>query len=399
MRLPLARPYVELLRQPQIARLLGCGLLAGMPTGMQPLAILLLAREATGSYGEASVVVAGSAIGLAVISPLRGRAVDRRGAGRVLPGFALAFTGAVGALIAAAEAGAPTFALAALALACGGTTPPVNATVRTLLADWVQGENLQTAFGLMTLMGEVSFLVGPAIVGGLVAVASPAAALAAMVAFVVIGTLGVASARAAREHAGAPAPLGRLAALAGSGIRVVLFSAIFWGATFGGLDVALPAFADERGSAATGGVLLTVLSLGVMIGTFVYGTRTSERPVARRLVLSNAVAAATFAPLALATEVSQLAALVFVVGLALAPPTVCTWLLLTHVSSPVARTEAATWLTTSIAGGAAIGATATGAIVDAAGARTALLTAFGSSALGFVALALLEPKITPPVAA
>jgi MFS family permease len=180
---------------------------------------------------------------------------------------------------------------------------------------------------------------------------------------------------------------------------VLLATMVGWGATFGALDVALPAFADERGSAAAGGVLLSVLSVGVATGTFLYGTRSSDRPIERRLVLTTGVGAASFAPLALATETWQLAALVFVVGVAVAAPTVCTWLVVSRVDEPGTRAEAATWISSAGAVGAAIGATATGAIVDAVGARTALLAAFVSSGLGFVALVLQEHKLEPAVAA
>src|SRR4051794_41812428 len=95
-----------------------------MPAGMQPLGMLLLAREVTGSYGQASIVVAGTAIGTATISPLRGKAVDRRGPSRVLPGFAAAYAVAVAAVIAAAELGAPTAGPAPLGPALGGAAGP-----------------------------------------------------------------------------------------------------------------------------------------------------------------------------------------------------------------------------------------------------------------------------------
>jgi predicted MFS family arabinose efflux permease len=220
-----------------------------------------------------------------------------------------------------------------------------------------------------------------------------------MVAFTTTGTIGFATSRTARGHHGTPSPRGRFTILATPGMRIVLASTVTWGATFGGLDVSLPAFADERGSAATGGVLLTVLSLGVAIGTFVYGTRRSDRPVERRLLIASGVGAATFAPLALASETWQLALLVFVTGLAIAPPTVCTWLILAQVAPPSARTEAGTWISSAVAVGVAIGATAVGAIVDTVGARTALLAAFASSSLGVVILLLRERELRPAVAA
>jgi hypothetical protein len=53
---------------------------------------------------EASLLVAGTAVGMAAISPLRGRAVDRHGAGPVLPAFMLAYTAAIAALIVAGAA-------------------------------------------------------------------------------------------------------------------------------------------------------------------------------------------------------------------------------------------------------------------------------------------------------
>jgi predicted MFS family arabinose efflux permease len=370
-----------------------------MPVGMQPLGILLLAREATGSYGRASLVVAGAAVGQATISPLRGRAVDRRGAARVLPGFAVAFAIAVGALIAAAELGAPTVVLAALAVACGGSVPPVGATMRTLLAERLGTDAMQTAMSVQTLAGEASFLLGPAIVGLCVALASPELALALMAVFVIVGTLGFATSSAARGHAGLPPAGGRLAVLRSPGMRTLMVVTVLWGATFGALDVALPAFADERGSAAAGGALLTALSIGVAVGTLAYGTRTSDRPLERRYVLAAAIAAASFALLPLAMVTWELGAILFLVGMALAPPTVCLWLVLGSVAPPQARTEATTWVSSGVAVGAAVGAVSAGPIVDAAGARTALLAAFVSSSLAALTSLVRQHSLRPGAAA
>jgi MFS family permease len=395
----LVAPYARLLRLPHIPRLVFCGLLATMPAGMSPLALLLLARDATGSYGQASIVVAGTAIGTATISPLRGKAVDRRGAARVLPGFALAYAGAVGAVIAAAELNAPTAVLALLAFAYGGLAPPVGATLRTLIADGVPSDGQQAAFGLLTLMSEASYLTGPIIVAALVTVGSPGVALAVMAALVTIGTLGFATSPTTRRLGGSEAEPGRFAVLASPAMRVVLASVLLWGVTFGGLDVSLPAFADERGSAATGGVLLTVLSAGVALGTFVYGSRQSARPVERRLVLATAVGAATFAPLALATEVWQLALLVLVTGIGVAAPTVCIWLALAQAAPERAKTEAATWITSAGSVGIAIGATVVGAVVDAFDARAAFLAAFASASIGVVVVLAGEGRLRPAVAA
>jgi MFS family permease len=391
-------PYARLLRLPHFPRLVACGVLATMPAGMQPLGMLLLAREATGSYGQASIVVAGTAIGMATMAPLRGKAVDRRGAARVVPRFAALYAAAIAAIIVAAEVGAPTAVLALLGFAAGSTPPPVGATLRTIAAEHVPTGDQQAAFGLLTLMNEACFLTGPIIVAGLVTIASPAVALAVMAVSVTVGALGFATSAPARRLRGTDAEPGRFAVLASPAMRVILASVLLWGVAFGGLDVSLPAFADERGSAATGGVLLTVLSAGVALGTFVYGARQSTRPVERRLVLTCGVGATTFLPLPLATEVWQLALLVFVVGIGVAAPTVCTWLALAKAAPERARTEAFSWITSAGSVGVAIGATAVGAIVDAADARTAFVVAFAASAIGFVVVWAGEGSFKPAVA-
>ena len=46
-----------------------------------------------------------------------------------------------------------------------------------------------------------------------------------------------------------------------------------FGIAFGVVQVAVPAFTLERGSASAGGVLLACLSLGSLIGGVVYGSR------------------------------------------------------------------------------------------------------------------------------
>ena len=46
-----------------------------------------------------------------------------------------------------------------------------------------------------------------------------------------------------------------------------------FGTSIGIVQVLLPAFADERGSAEAGGLLLALLSAGSLLGGLVYGAR------------------------------------------------------------------------------------------------------------------------------
>ena len=71
--------YRSVLSVPGAARLFATALVARLPQGMAPLAVLLLVRGATHSYAAAGLAVGASALATAVCAPLLGRQVDHRG--------------------------------------------------------------------------------------------------------------------------------------------------------------------------------------------------------------------------------------------------------------------------------------------------------------------------------
>ena len=56
-------------------------------------------------------------------------------------------------------------------------------------------------------------------------------------------------------------------------MRALLTVLLAFGVAVGIVQVAVPAFADAHGSAATGGLLLAALSAGNLTGGLVYGAR------------------------------------------------------------------------------------------------------------------------------
>ena len=95
------RIYLDVLRVPSVTRLLLSAVVGRMPTGMAGLAIVLLVREAGGSYAVAGMVAVAYSAALAVTSPLLGRLVDRVGQTRVLAGCGAASALSFGALAVA----------------------------------------------------------------------------------------------------------------------------------------------------------------------------------------------------------------------------------------------------------------------------------------------------------
>ena len=128
------RIYLDVLRTPFVTRLLSSAVVGRMPTAMAGLALVLLVREAGGSYAVAGLVAGTYSVALALTSPLLGRLVDRVGQTRVLVGCAVASALGFGAL-AAAGGHVPPVALAGLAALAGASIPPVGACMRALWSD------------------------------------------------------------------------------------------------------------------------------------------------------------------------------------------------------------------------------------------------------------------------
>ena len=124
---------------------------------------------------------------------------------------------------------------------------------------------------------------------------------------------------ASRRWRGTRHEVGWLGPLAAPGMRTVFPVMATFGTALGAVQVAVPAFADEHGSAASGGVLLAGLSIGSMAGGFIYGARTWPGRPGARLVVTLLGAAVTFALLALAGSRPALALLLVLVGLLAGP--------------------------------------------------------------------------------
>ncbi|MCW2858312.1 MAG: major facilitator superfamily 1, partial [Actinoallomurus sp.] len=95
------RAYLDFLRRPYAARLLGGTLLGRLPNGMGPLAIVLFARAHGGGYTLAGVLSALYGLAMAVGQPVLGRAMDRFGQPRILATAAVAAAAGFAALAVA----------------------------------------------------------------------------------------------------------------------------------------------------------------------------------------------------------------------------------------------------------------------------------------------------------
>jgi MFS family permease len=365
-------------RVPAVASSLG-----SLPIGMAILAILLLAREATGSFGVAGRVVGAFGLANALGAVAQGRLMDRHGQARVLRVAAAGHLAALVALVIAAERSAPAWVLAAVAAVAGVTLPQVPAAMRSLWNQLVDDpERRQTAYALVTIAFEVALMVAPVIVAGLVAAFSPGVAVLASAAVATAGALVFAATPASKTWRGETHEVGWLGPLVAPAMRVVFLVVAAFGTALGVLQVAVPAFAAEHGSAETGGLLLGALSAGSLAGGLVYGSRSWPGSPAARLPVLMVALAAALALLAVAERPVTLAALLLVAGLLVAPVAVVGSTLIDTAAPPGTATEAFAVMIMGIVAGNAAGNALGGALVDAASFSAAVLCAGGVAVLG-----------------
>jgi MFS family permease len=158
--------------------------------------------------------------------------------------------------------------------------------------------------------------------------------------------------------------------------------------SFGVLEVALTAFAEEEGSRGAVGPLITIWSIGSLVGGLAYGARTWASPPARRFVILTGLLGLGAAPLPFAESLVAMAIFLFGTGLALAPLGATEYALIGALSPEGTATEGYSWLIVANTTGSAVGAFAAGLLIDHASVDWALASASITCGLGLlVALA------------
>ena len=293
-----------------------------MPIGMFGLAILLLAQDATGSFAVAGRVVGAFGIGNALGAVAQGRLMDRLGQTRVLRTAAVAHALGLRRAGGGGARGRGTGWLYASAAAGGLALPQLPAAMRSLWSTLARDqEQRETAYAMVSIVFEIAVLTAPAltaaiVVGGLARGRGRGRAAT----FSAGGALAFSFTRASLAWRGEPHDVGWLGPLAAPGMRTVMLVLGAFGTAVGVVQVLLPAFADERGSAETGGLYLALLSAGSLAGGLVYGARSWPGSPVRRLPVLLLALGGGFALLAAASAPAVLAVLLVALRAACSRP-------------------------------------------------------------------------------
>ncbi len=337
-------------------------------SSMAALAIVLLVAAKTGSFTRAGLAVAVWTIGAGISNGPKGRALDRFGDRAVLPGTAVGFLACMSGMCVLPPASGWFMAVTALA---GITLPPIQSSIRALLGRLPTESQRAAAYAADATTQEISYMAGPAIAAGLAAWLGSWSALVGSGLLAVVGSVLLANAAGHLEHRER-----------GASHRSRLWAAL-WPLLVAGfllvaglqiIELVVIAHARLEGHAAASGVLISLWSLGSLIGGTVIGPSVSREGKNHLPVLVLATSAG-FALLALAAGLYVLVVLLMVGGVAIAP-TMAALNARTARLVPKARAaEAFGWMGTAFLAGGAAGAALGGATVEHLGVSAGYLAA------------------------
>jgi MFS family permease len=362
---------------PQVGALATASVVARLPFGMGGISLVIFVHARTGSFGVAGLITGVFTLAFALAGPLLGRQIDRRGPRPVLAPAALVSALGLVAVAVIGEGSAATLPLAIAAAVAGASVPPVSGVVRRTWPALIPREDLTTAYLFDSVLIEVVFLCGPLLTGILAAAVDPVAPLFVGAAFVLFGTAWFLLVPVVRAERPSGIRSGnRAGALAAPAVRYITLAGLPIGASFGALDVSLPAFGAAHGSSALGGLFAASLSVGSMLGAVVFGLVASRLGMLREASLRLAVyQPLVIAPLLLAGSPAMLVPLAVLAG-SFAAPMLTLRSRVAELTMPDGTgTETFTWLLLTVMVGASASSAIAGPLIQVGGWRLGVLLA------------------------
>ena len=400
-----APPAGRFARLPHLAgrSFIPLGLFARLPLAMLTVGTLTLVTSASGSYAAGGLAAGAVGIGAALGAPAFGALADRHGQRPVLLVAAvlnaLAVLGLLGAAWLAAEGALPAAQVVAAFLA-GATCPQVGPLARVR---WIaltsrnngkdNGRDLDTALSYEGTADELTFVLGPALVGILASLVAPWLPLA----LAVVMTLTLVPAFAVHPTQKA-VPLkrggGARAARIPAAVALPVLAMVAMGTFFGSTQTALSSFSASFATSELAGLLYAVMGLSSAAAALsvAYWPR-SFKPVAR-WVVSAALMAGLALLLVVPDSLGGMVAVLLVLGLPVGPVMVSVFTIGGMVGPAERLGTVMTALASGIVAGTALGAFLAGQLAQTQGYTAAFVVPVVAAAcllvLGVATAALLR---------
>ena len=278
--------YARVIHVPGVAPALFSVYVSALPLGMLNLALLLFARERTGSIEVGAVVIAGFGLGNAVGLIAQGKFLDR-GAARLTIGLTgLLCTCTLVASTLCPPPSVPTPFYIALVVIAGASVPAVTTFVRSSLPVLVTdaGERA-SAYALLAVLFQAALATGPLLVACALLVAGPRTAILGAAGAVLAATAAcLLSANRFRTPPRGSSTRGEGRGRSSAGLRTVVSVGAWVGTATGLTSVAVPAAAIAHGQPAISGFAFGALAIGDLCGGVLVGGRLGRAlPAAARL--------------------------------------------------------------------------------------------------------------------
>jgi MFS family permease len=376
--------YTELFRVPGLRSALAASVVGRIPIGVATLAILLFLQARTGSFAMAGLAAALYVLGLAIVAPFLGRAIDRIGPRPVLAAGAVIYPAMLLSLVLLTLYSEGHTWVALAAFLAGASFPPITICMRTLYPRLLpEAGLLQSAYSVDSALVEFIFIVGPALVAAFVAAGIPVGAIVFSAVCAAAGNILFLRAPAVREWQVHPASGRRslLGPLRNRPLRALFAATVLYSVAFGLYEMAVIALAANRGEPAAAGVILALASVGSTAGALAYGAREWAMPVQRQFLLAVALMCAGLIVLAPISNVHLFAFATVIACAPMAPVIAAQSVLVSRLSPRDTLAESFTWGATCLLGGISGGIAVGGLLAEHLAAGWILLAAAASTLL------------------
>ena len=365
------RSYLDVLAFRDARRLSLAMIPVRLGYAMVGLTIVLVVRERTSSFG-AGVALGAFSLMAGVTAPLRGSLVDRFGQTRPLLVYVPLFCIAFALVPAAAHARRPRRAV---------RRSPVPRHPRSSPARDPSGGSssattrVRTAYALDSVSMQVTMVLGPTLVAGLVLVVPPATVVWVICLLILLGGALFVWVPASRSWRSGERLAHVGSGIKAAGVRTLMVAAIGIGLAMGALTVGLPALAQAADSSASGGLLLAALAAGNVLGGIWAGAGHGRSSPVRGALVSTALFPLLLLPVAVLPFGWPALVGLLAAGAAFGPANVYVLEIVDRVAPPGTSVSTFTWIVAVESAGLAIGAPLAGAAADGLGARWAIVVA------------------------
>ena len=412
-----AAPAKQVGRYGMLPRLAGnsyipLGLFARVPLAMLTIGVLTLVTAVSTSYAIGGFAAGSVGVGAAIGSPLLGYLADRLGQKPVLIVAAVAnalIVGAAVVLVYATEQFTPaaTWAVLGTTFLAGLTSPQVGPLSRVRwmalsrkLPREQRGAVVDTALSLEGTADEVTFVLGPALVGLLASLVAPwlPLVLAAGMTLVLVTLFAIHPTQAAvgTRRAASSGNAGYVPQESVNWFKVAVPVAgmLCMGTFFGSSQTALTAFTGVHGSVDQAGLMYAAMGASSAIAALSVAYWPASFTHAWRWVLTAALMAAASAAFFLPGNLGAMIVVLLVVGVPVGPTMVTIFSVGSVIAPPQWMGTVMTALASGIVAGTALGSSIAGSLAQSAGYQVAFIVPVASAGalllLGIVTAVVLR---------